>query len=237
MKKGKLFLIFNLLLVCLALTGCRRNTNAVWEDSKTAGRHLHRGVRAFLGKNTNSRQVKNRGEFMPGSSGYNSNDDFIALSDDTYSGEIAMLETKVKPPRESPGEPGSSVPGIDSFADPSTVSHLAGIFKNIQFDYNSNLVKGSDNLATVKRIADYMKKNPNTYIFVEGHCDEKGPEAFNFALGARRSNTVRNLLIDAGVSNDNIFTISYGKERPIVLEHHEEAWSKNRRVEFKVYQR
>ncbi len=237
MKKGKLFLILNLLALCLSLTGCRRNTNDVWEDSKTAGRHLNRGFRAMLGKNTNSRQIRSRDEFMPNRSCYGEENEFVPLSDGNYSDEIAMNEFRVQQPRESPGEPGSSVPGIDSFSDPTTDGRLAQVFKNIYFEYNSNLVKGGENLSTVRQIADYMKKNPYTYIFVEGHCDEKGPESYNFALGARRSNAVRNLLISEGVSPDNIFTISYGKERPLVFDHHEEAWSKNRRAEFKVYQR
>lgn len=239
MKKGKLLLIVNLLLVCLSLTGCRRNTNDVWEDSKTAGRHMHRGLRAMLGKNTNSRQIRSRDEFMPCGGSYTSyqQNDFIPLSDDMYSDHIAMADSRIQQPKESPGEPGSSVPGIDSFSDPSMVSHLASTFKNIHFEYNSNLVKGSDNLLIAHQVADYMKKNPYTYIFIEGHCDEKGPEAYNLALGSRRSNAVRNLLISEGVSPDNIFTISYGKERPLVLDHHEEAWAKNRRAEFKVYQR
>lgn len=239
MKKGKLLLIFNLFLVCLSLTGCRRNTNDVWEDSKTAGRHLHRGVRALMGKNTNSRQVRNRSEFMPRNDFYGNDeeDDFVPLRDDEQSNSIAMADFRVQQPKESPGDPGSSIPGIDAFKDPTTDNRLQGVFKNIHFEYNSNLVKGRENLQIVKQVADYMKKNPGTYVFVEGHCDEKGPEAYNFALGARRSNAVRNLLIDEGVSPDNIFTISYGKERPLVFEHHEEAWSKNRRAEFKVYQR
>lgn len=237
MKNRKLILIFKLLLVCLSITSCQRNTHDVWEDSKTAGRHVNRGFRAMLGKNTNSRQIRSRDEFMPMNGGYAYNNEFIPLSDEANSNEIAMIDSMVQQPRESPGEAGSSVPGIDAFADPSTDASLSHVFKNINFEYNSNLVKGSENLSTVHQVADYMKKHPYTYIFVEGHCDEKGPEAYNFALGSRRSNAVRNLLISEGVSPDNIFTISYGKERPLVLDQHEEAWSKNRRAEFKVYQR
>lgn len=236
MKKGKLFIIFNLLLVCLSLTGCRRNTHDVWEDSKSAGRHLHRGLRALMGKNVNSRQVRSQGQFMPGNPGYYDSE-FIPLSDEMYSDEIGMAESRIPQPKESPGEHGSSIPGIESFYDPSTNPEVASTFQNIYFEYNSNLVKGSNNLAIIHGVADYLKKHPNTYIFVEGHCDERGPQAYNLALGSRRSNTVRNLLINEGASPDNIFTISYGKERPLVLEQHDEAWSKNRRAEFKIYQR
>ncbi len=82
-----------------------------------------------------------------------------------------------------------------------------------------------------------MRFHPNIYIFIEGHTDERGPQAYNLALGSRRANTVRNLLINEGVDPDRLFTISYGKERPVILERHEEGWAKNRRGEFKIYER
>ena len=87
----------------------------------------------------------------------------------------------------------------------------------------------------IRAIAAYMKRNPGTYLFVEGHCDERGAEAYNLALGAKRSNSVRNLLIKEGVSPDNVFTVSYGKERPADFGHTEDSWAKNRRAEFKIY--
>jgi peptidoglycan-associated lipoprotein len=114
---------------------------------------------------------------------------------------------------------------------------LGKVFRNVHFDYNSNLIKGQENFEILKDVGTYMRQNRNTYVFVEGHCDERGPEAYNLALGSQRSNNVRNFLIQEGVSPDNIFTISYGKERPLMHEHCEDAWAQNRRAEFKVYQR
>lgn len=70
---------------------------------------------------------------------------------------------------------------------------------------------------------------------MEGHCDERGPEAYNLALGSRRAHAVRNMLLQQGVHPDQVFTISYGKERPLVMEHHDEGWAQNRRAEFKIY--
>lgn len=242
MKVGKLFLAINLLMLCLSMTGCRRS-NDVWEDSRTAGRYLGRGVKALGGKQGNSRAVVSRDRFDPSNTYQDAyvrgpvNDDFIPLNDGYEHDHMTMVDSISTQPRENPGDPGSSIPGIDAFRDANTVPGASGIFKNITFGYNSNLVKGQENLNTIHAIADYMKKHPNTYIFVEGHCDERGPEAFNLALGSRRSNAVRNLLISEGVNPDNIFTISYGKERPLVFEHHEEAWAVNRRAEFKIYQR
>lgn len=240
MKLGKFFLLTGLMLVTLSVTGCRRTSNEIWEDSRSAGRHVNRGIRSLGGKHGSSRQVRTRDQFMPFEEHMYANSpggEFIPLADNDHFNEMSMSDRMAPQPRENPGDPGSSIPGIESFRDPSTVPGLASTFQNIQFEINSNLVKGNANLQIVHNIADYMHRNPHTYIFVEGHCCEKGPEAYNLALGSRRSNAVRNLLISEGANPDNIFTISYGKERPLVFEHHEEAWSRNRRAEFKVYQR
>lgn len=248
MKKMHLFLNMLLLFVlAVAFSGCRRNSNEVWEDTKTAGRHVNRGVKSFAGKHGDSRAVRSRDEFYPqsgggffideGNMGNMAQNDFVPLADYQNPNEMAVGEYVAPQPRETPGDPGSSIPGIESFKDPSTNQELARVFKNINFDYNSSLVKGDDNLRILRDVSNYMRSNPNTYVFVEGHCCEKGPESYNLALGTYRSNSVRNALISDGVDPDHIFTISYGKERPIVLEHHEEAWAKNRRAEFKIYQR
>lgn len=236
----KTILLFSFILTSLGLTtSCRRDSNAVWEDTKTAGRHLNRGMRSLGGKNGASRQVGNRNDF------YSMDDDqswgappndYVPLSDDPNAGDLQMNDYAPQP-RETPGEPGSSIPGIEAFQDPSTNPRLARIFRNIKFGYNSSLVKGEDNLMAIRDISDYMRQNPNTYVFVEGHCDERGPAAYNLALGSHRSNSVRSILINEGVNPDNVFTISYGNERPLIQGHDEEAWSQNRRAEFKVYQR
>lgn len=237
MKILKSILLINLMILAVTLpTGCRRNSNAVWEDTKTASRHINRGVRSLGGKNGSSRQVVSKDDFY----GYDSQDmaqsEYVPLSDDPNAQDLAMSEMS-RPPSETPGDPGSSIPGIEAFQDPSTNPRLAGVFRNVHFGYNSSLIKGQENLEIVKNVADYMRQNPNTYIFVEGHCDERGPEAYNLALGSHRSNGVRNILIQEGVNPDNIFTISYGRERPIIIGHDDESWAQNRRAEFKVYQR
>lgn len=254
MQSTKLLLAIYVMLLGLSLTACNRSSNDVWEDSKSARRHMTRGVRTLGGKNGNSRAIQSRDQFMPGEGGFSVNDDFVAggasapaarnsmdefvpLSDQEYDDQIAMANYVSQQPRETPGDPGSSIPGIEYFQDPSRNPALAGIFKNIYFEYNSSLVKGPENLNIIRDVANYMKRNPNTYVFVEGHCDERGPEAYNLALGSHRSNSVRNILLQEGVNPDNIFTISYGKERPLSQDHNEDGWNLNRRAEFKVYQR
>lgn len=253
MKTPKIFFLTALLGTVCMLQSCSRTGNDVWEDSKSAGRHMKRGARALGGKQGDSRQVRSRGDFeCIDDENFNPDGNFQDIDyQDVYSGgqdgefiaiddpsnELAMADMVSRPPRETPGEPGSSIPGIQAFRDPSTIPQLAGIFRPIYFEYNSSMVKGSQNLQIVHGIADFLRTHPNIYIFIEGHTDERGPQAYNLALGARRSNGVRNLLISEGISPDRLFTISYGKERPVILERHEEGWAKNRRAEFKIYER
>jgi peptidoglycan-associated lipoprotein len=242
MKNQKTILYISLiLLACCFSTGCRRNSNMVWEDTKSAGRHVGRGLRSLGGKHGDSRQVRSRDEFISSRriGGYSASgeEEFIPLSDDPNEGEAMMADVVNRPPRESPGEMGSSLPGIEAFQDPSRHPQWGGIFHTIYFAYNSSLIKGQDNLETLQNIANYMRRHPHLYIFVEGHCDERGPEAYNLVLGSYRANSVRNILISEGVSPDNIFTISYGRERPVIVGHDEESWGQNRRAEFKVYER
>jgi peptidoglycan-associated lipoprotein len=237
MKKWHLFIhLFLMAAFAAAFSGCRRSGSYAWEDTKTAGRHMNRDVRSMGGKNGDSRAVRSRDEFYPNYTG-STGCDFIPLEDVETPNNMTMGNLAVQQPRETPGDLGSAIPSIDSFRDPSTHADFASVFKIIFFEYNSSLVKGQQNLDTAQNIANYLNSHPYTYIFIAGHCDERGPEAYNFALGANRANAVRNLLIHNGVHPDQVFTVSYGKERPMVMEHHEEAWSQNRRAEFRVYQK
>lgn len=242
MKKNHIYIhAFLFLLLLTTFSACRRNSDEVWEDTKTAGRHVNRGVRSLGGKHGSSRAVQSPEEFYPMEDAYQTNNayaqDYVPLPDYQNNNEVAVGDFVAPQAKETPGDPGSSVPGIDAFRDPASNPELARVFKNVYFEYNSSLIKDQKDLDAVRNIANYMQSHPNTYIFVEGHCDERGPEAYNLALGSRRSNGVRSLLISYGANPDRIFTISYGKERPLVMEHHDEAWAKNRRAEFKVYQR
>lgn len=237
----KSFITFlSLLAAMLPLASCRRSSNDIWEDTKSGSRHINRGFKSMGGKCGDSRAICNPADFDAGDdvqyASRSGNFDFVPLSDQSRGSEVAMAEYISRQASESPGDPGSSIPGIDNFRDPSTMRETAGVFRNVEFGYNSYQVKGENNIRTVRQIADYMSSHPNTYVFVEGHCDQRGPEAYNLSLGAKRANAVRNELLQYGVNSDNLFTISYGKERPLVSENTEDAWTKNRRSEFKVYQ-
>lgn len=99
------------------------------------------------------------------------------------------------------------------------------------FDYDSSALR-ADAMATLRDNAEKIKKVPGVVIQLAGHCDERGTQEYNLALGERRALAVRQYLIQMGVSGDRMITISYGKEFPAVLGNNESAWAKNRRVEF-----
>jgi peptidoglycan-associated lipoprotein len=104
--------------------------------------------------------------------------------------------------------------------------------ETVYFDYDRSEVKAA-NVANVGKVASAFKSLPPGHdLLIEGHCDERGTEGYNQALGERRALAVRELLIRAGVDANHVFTKSMGKDQPVQLGHDEMAFSKNRRGEF-----
>ena len=85
---------------------------------------------------------------------------------------------------------------------------------------------------TLVENAAWLMNNPQRKIVVEGHCDERGTEEYNIALGERRSNSAKRYLVNLGVKSIRLSTISYGEERPADPGHNETSWAKNRRAQF-----
>lgn len=104
--------------------------------------------------------------------------------------------------------------------------------KMIHFDFDKYDIK-KDAAEVLKEIADYLKANPEIRILIEGHCDERGTREYNLQLGMRRAEAAKKYLIDLGIDEKRIETISYGEDRPLINESNESAWAKNRRCEFK----
>ena len=101
----------------------------------------------------------------------------------------------------------------------------------IYFDYTSYALR-ADTLAALRRNADKIKQVPGVIIQIEGHCDERGTQEYNLALGEKRALATRSHLMNLGISGDRMITISYGEEAPVALGHDEDAWQQNRRSEF-----
>jgi len=103
----------------------------------------------------------------------------------------------------------------------------------IYFDFNSPDLLPQYRPLLEKKAA-WLKSHPEYSLKIEGHCDERGTEEFNLALGERRAKVVMSYLVSLGVSPGRISTISYGEERPSASGHDERAWAKNRRAEFRL---
>ena len=107
--------------------------------------------------------------------------------------------------------------------------------KDIFFDYNKFDVRPAD-AVVLKADADFLAAHPSWKFVISGHCDERGSEEYNMALGSSRANSVRNELQKLGISSDRMRTISYGKEKPFCTEHDESCWQQNRRAHFSLDQ-
>lgn len=105
---------------------------------------------------------------------------------------------------------------------------------NIYFEYDKSDLS-MDASSQIRSLANALKSNNSSKITIEGHCDERGTREYNLALGERRANSVKDLLILNGVNSKRIRTVSYGEEKPAVSGSNESAWSKNRRAIVKVY--
>jgi peptidoglycan-associated lipoprotein len=103
----------------------------------------------------------------------------------------------------------------------------------IHFEYDSAAVKPSEH-AKVTAVADYLKSNSANAVRVEGHCDERGTDEYNRALGERRALAIREELVKAGVDAGKVDTVSFGRDRPVDTGHSDAAHRKNRRGEFVV---
>ena len=85
-------------------------------------------------------------------------------------------------------------------------------------------------ISTLNNQAEWLKTYRYINVMIAGHCDERGTREFNLALGARRANVVKDYLVSAGIDASRISTVSYGKERPVVLGSSSEVWKQNRRA-------
>lgn len=103
----------------------------------------------------------------------------------------------------------------------------------IHFDFDKYNLR-PDARDIMARNAALLQEHSSAVIRIEGHCDERGSDAYNMALGERRANAAKDYLVKYGISADRLSTISYGESRPIAIGSNEDAWAQNRRAEFKV---
>ncbi len=115
------------------------------------------------------------------------------------------------------------------------VAGEASPIRDVNFAFDSYVID-----ATAKSVlqvnADWLSKNPAVKVQAEGHCDERGTNEYNMALGAKRAQAAIEVLRSLGIAADRLSSISYGEELPLDPAHNEAAWAKNRRDHFKTVQ-
>ena len=136
----------------------------------------------------------------------------------------------VEPPPPPPPPPPKPVA-----SKPITAADLnmQKILRTVYFDYNKYDLR-DDTRAGLSVNSEWLKANSKWRVLIEGHCDDRGTNEYNMALGDKRANAVRQYLITAGIDASRVRTISYGEERPVDPGHSEDAWAKNRRAEFVI---
>lgn len=130
---------------------------------------------------------------------------------------------------------GSGMYGSDLAGRPDSMQDIASQFGVVYFDFDSAQVNPGER-SKVEAVAEYLRSNAAVGVVVAGHCDERGSNEYNLALGERRALAVRAYLVSLGIDAARIQTKSMGEEQPVAMGHDEASWSQNRRAEFQLFQ-
>ena len=117
-------------------------------------------------------------------------------------------------------------------ATPSAPSASITDLETVYFDYDTAALRSDARTALKSNAAAIQGNSEWGVVTVEGHCDERGSEEYNLALGDRRAKAVKQYLVDLGVPSSRLRTVSFGEAKPAVQGHNESAWRYNRRSEF-----
>jgi peptidoglycan-associated lipoprotein len=140
--------------------------------------------------------------------------------------EEAASEPLVTSPTDAAGAEATS---DDAATGPG--STLTVNLDSVFFDFDSFVLTAATR-ASLQQVAETLRTSAGARVQIEGHCDERGSNEYNLALGEKRARAVEEYLISQGVEASRLSTISYGEERPAAQGSDEESWAKNRRAEF-----
>jgi peptidoglycan-associated lipoprotein len=152
----------------------------------------------------------------------------------------------VEAPRQTPAaQPARSTPApqqatastprsnMPTAAEKARIEQLLARIEDAYFDYNQHTLR-PDAIKALQsdstELRDIISHYPDYKLTIEGHCDERGSEAYNLALGDARAKAAKDYLVGVGISSAQLNVISYGKEKPACQEHDEACWAKNRRI-------
>lgn len=105
--------------------------------------------------------------------------------------------------------------------------------ESIHFEFDQYVLK-PDAILILDEKAAWLREHPDVNLLIEGHCDERGSNEYNLALGDRRANSAKDYLVRSGITENRLATISYGEEQPLCPQHDESCWWKNRRAHIVI---
>ncbi len=105
--------------------------------------------------------------------------------------------------------------------------------RRVHFEFDRSSIRGEDASILDQKLA-ILQRNPNLRVQISGHCDERGSDEYNLALGNRRALAAKRYLTDRGIAEGRIQTSTMGEERPLAMGNNEDAWAQNRRDEFTI---
>ncbi len=142
-----------------------------------------------------------------------------------------------KAPEETATEASKEVeqPTEDMSAEERAILAARNMFlsEDVYFEFDKSTLD-SMSQDILSRKADWMRDNTAVVVSIEGHCDERGTNEYNLALGEKRAESTKSFLVDLGIEAYRISTVSYGEERPVDTAQNEEAWAKNRRAHYLI---
>lgn len=154
--------------------------------------------------------------------------------------EEIQVETEEMPePEEVPSEPAMTEEDEVQPGLPSDVEELnrylrdRGLIGDVYFDFDRSELR-AEAREQLSRNADWLRSNSGYVVTIEGHCDERGTNEYNLALGDRRASSARDYLVSLGIEAGRMTTLSYGEELPVCTDSSESCWQRNRRAHFVV---
>ena len=146
------------------------------------------------------------------------------IQEEMLTAEEEVIEEVIMPPQDEDTVTSDTM---------STEEEAMLIFKDVLFDFDKFNIRPDARL-TLDAIASFLNSNRSLNIVVEGHCDERGTNDYNLALGEKRASSTRAYLISLGVAQEKIIAMTFGEEKPSCEEHYESCWQKNRRAHFAI---
>jgi len=158
---------------------------------------------------------------------------FIAALSACSKKQTTELETDPNTTMEQPMTEPEPEPQEQPMTEPEVEPEPMPVLGDVFFAFDQATLT-TESKRTLEKNADQLKSAMSVSITIEGHCDERGTNAYNLALGEKRAKATMEYLRSLGVSANRIKTVSYGEERPFATGHDEAAWAKNRRAHFVI---